>query len=480
MSKFSIYLEEIIRKSGEPISRIAKNAGLERTSIHKALKDERILPYSSLQKLAQYFQLTLSETKELNLYYNILLQGEETYCTQNEILQMFSDLNHLNFAPLNYHVPLSNEATLSSCMIHGKAEVEYVIQAILQKETETSGISIDFYLDEDNPFADTLVRLWRCSKQFTVNQIISFLPSNSRTNNDQQNIRVIRKILPTALLSNSQYFTYYCYTSNAMSGSLYPFPYFIIAPNHLISINQDYSVAYIHTDDSLIQFYRKQFNQIKSDCQPLISYSDNWADILSSYMDNTDTTGYFTMMSQPCMGRFYTREIIEKYIRPELPYRRQLIEMGVKRFSVLANQNTNYYTVFSKSGIEQFIHDGVIADLPSEQVLPLAPSDRLLLLTQLREDISSDRVNGYMVDSDQFLIPQYLTFTCDPHFGLHVYAINDFVGGSYSCNLHITTANIGKIFCDFIKFLPNSKYVYSKEETLDILEQYIDILKQKT
>ena len=168
------------------------------------------------------------------------------------------------------------------------------------------------------------------------------------------------------------------------------------------------------------------------------------------------------MMSQPCMGRFYTREIIEKYIRPELPYRRQLIEMGVKRFSVLANQNTNYYTVFSKSGIEQFIHDGVIADLPSEQVLPLAPSDRLLLLTQLREDISSDRVNGYMVDSDQFLIPQYLTFTCDPHFGLHVYAINDFVGGSYSCNLHITTANIGKIFCDFIKFLPNSKYVYSK------------------
>ena len=93
MSKFSIYLEEIIRKSGEPISRIAKNAGLERTSIHKALKDERILPYSSLQKLAQYFQLTLSETKELNLYYNILLQGEETYCTQNEILQMFSDLN---------------------------------------------------------------------------------------------------------------------------------------------------------------------------------------------------------------------------------------------------------------------------------------------------------------------------------------------------------------------------------------------------
>lgn len=57
MSKFSIYLEEIIRRSGEPISRIAKNAGLERTSIHKALKDERILSYSALKKINSIFSV---------------------------------------------------------------------------------------------------------------------------------------------------------------------------------------------------------------------------------------------------------------------------------------------------------------------------------------------------------------------------------------------------------------------------------------
>ena len=58
MSKFAAYLRELLDQRGEPISRVARNAGLERTSIHKALKDERLLPYTALKKLTHYLQLT--------------------------------------------------------------------------------------------------------------------------------------------------------------------------------------------------------------------------------------------------------------------------------------------------------------------------------------------------------------------------------------------------------------------------------------
>ena len=40
MSKFSNYLRKLIDQSGESIASISRNAGIERTSIHKALKDE--------------------------------------------------------------------------------------------------------------------------------------------------------------------------------------------------------------------------------------------------------------------------------------------------------------------------------------------------------------------------------------------------------------------------------------------------------
>ena len=75
MSKFSEYLKEILSRQEESIAGIAKNAGLERTSIHKALKDERILSYTALKKLTRYLQLTLPQVRELTRYYEMLLRG---------------------------------------------------------------------------------------------------------------------------------------------------------------------------------------------------------------------------------------------------------------------------------------------------------------------------------------------------------------------------------------------------------------------
>ena len=79
MSKFSNYLKNLIESSGESIAFISRKSNIERTSIHKALTDERILPYSSVQALAQHFKLPLDERQEFFRLYDIQLQGEEAY-----------------------------------------------------------------------------------------------------------------------------------------------------------------------------------------------------------------------------------------------------------------------------------------------------------------------------------------------------------------------------------------------------------------
>lgn len=80
MSKFSTYLR-LIATVGENISSLARTIGAERTSIHKALADERILSYKTVQALTRHFNLskTGSERKRFFQLYDILLQGEETY-----------------------------------------------------------------------------------------------------------------------------------------------------------------------------------------------------------------------------------------------------------------------------------------------------------------------------------------------------------------------------------------------------------------
>lgn len=49
--------------SGDSISAISRSIGAERTSIHKALSDERVLPYKVVQNLARHFNLSLDERR---------------------------------------------------------------------------------------------------------------------------------------------------------------------------------------------------------------------------------------------------------------------------------------------------------------------------------------------------------------------------------------------------------------------------------
>lgn len=59
MSKFSEHLRNLINRSGGSISAISRSIGAERTSIHKALSDDRVLPYKVVQNLARHFNLSL-------------------------------------------------------------------------------------------------------------------------------------------------------------------------------------------------------------------------------------------------------------------------------------------------------------------------------------------------------------------------------------------------------------------------------------
>lgn len=97
MSKFSNYLKNLIESSGESIAFISRKSNIERTSIHKALTDERILPYASVQALAQHFKLPLDERQEFFRLYDIQLQGEEAYENRQSVCDFLNSLSTIDF-----------------------------------------------------------------------------------------------------------------------------------------------------------------------------------------------------------------------------------------------------------------------------------------------------------------------------------------------------------------------------------------------
>lgn len=100
MSKFSIFLKNLIEESGESISFIARSIEAERTSIHKALTDERILSYKVVQALTRHFNLPVDKKKEFFRLYDFLLQGEEDFENRQTVCRLLNDLSSIRFSML--------------------------------------------------------------------------------------------------------------------------------------------------------------------------------------------------------------------------------------------------------------------------------------------------------------------------------------------------------------------------------------------
>lgn len=475
MSKFAAYLKELLDQRGEPISRVAKNTGLERTSIHKALKDERLLPYTALKKLSQYLQLTLPQSRELNLYYEILLQGEDAYRVREAIGELLSSLSQLHFScrELYAEPELPQPGTFPE-FVFGRPQVEAALQAVLARDTADGQTpTLTLYLPPNGAEAAGLFRLWRSGRRFTARQIMAFLPEHLGVSSRLANLRLLRSLLPLSLASAGQYFAYYYFERSSVPASMDPLPYFVVTPRCLIRLDSQLSAARFEASPQMIQLYEKHFSQLLGECQPLNSYSNDLEHILDSYMRGTDTDSYYTMMTQPCLGRYYTRPRIQRHFRPEVPNREMLLELSDQRFARLRQLEGDYYTIFTEKGLRELAQTGIAADLPAELVLPIDRPTRIELLTAFREDIRSGRLHGCMADMEKLPIPPYLTLTCDPKFGLHLYATQGFIGGAYACNLHIEESGIGQAFSSFIRALPESKYVYPTQRTLEVLEELI-------
>lgn len=481
MSKFAVYLDALIKQRGESISKISKGSGVERTSIHKALKDERTLSYTSLKQLIQYMQLTLSESRELHQYYEMLMQGEDIFEVQSAILELLSDLSQLNFLSYqNVTFPdISFEANNIPELIHGKPQIEAFVQTVFQAETQDDSAEILLYTPPKSNLTDSLLQFWKTGRNFKANQIISFLPNHHSNGTNPENLHLLKKILPLSILSRSNYFAYYYFEGNTNTSDISPLPYFIITPHYLLTFDKKLTVMQVQPSETLINLYKKRFNRVIKECSALTSYANDLISVIESYDTNTDKDRFYTLMTQPCFGHYYTTERIDDCIIEEVPNREAVVKMCDDHFSRLRNIDIDYYTVFTEEGLRAFADNGVIVDVPPELVIPFDVPGRIALLKELRRDIESGLIKGCIAENDEMTIPNYLTFICDPIFGLHIFAVQDYVSGAYTCNIHISEKSIGESFCDFIKSLPNSRFTYSKEKTLAVFDELIEELENK-
>ena len=469
MSKFSNYLKKLINDSGESISSIARNIGAERTSIHKALSDERILSYKTVQALARHFNLSVDARKDFFQLYDILLQGEETYNNRQSVCRLLNDLASVDFSMAP--PPEVSSLTITNRLIKGEFAVRSAIRSVLIYEiAHTENAEFNLFLPTKLELTIDFMESWLDNRQFTVNDLLCF---ESSTDCAAKNLELLHSVIPLCLASRGQYKPYY-FHETPKAVSLAPMGYYIISPHYLILLSEDLSTAQIHESEDLLLYYRNFFKNLLLQCEPLTQCSADIAEVLNEYISVAIPDSLHIIMPQPCIGRYITHSIIEKYLtRSQLPLEPYLPLID-HHYSFLRQVTNNYYTVFTEEGLQDLIESHTCDDSPKQLIPYLDQSDVCDFLKKLYAEIETGNVLGLIARPTQLHLPNYLSIYINPQTGLHIYTTLKFIFGSYCCNIHIKEESIRSLFLDFFHALPGSNLVYSKEDTLYLLKQYIE------
>lgn len=476
MSKFSNYLKSLIENSGESITFISKQLNIERTSIHKALADERILPYPSVQALAQHFKLPLDQRQEFFRLYDIQLQGEEAYENRQAVCKLLNTLSTIDFK-----MPAPPEVSAfpeTDQFVRGEYAIHSLIRSILIYESShTPNAEFQLFLPQKLNLTMELMELWLNNRDFSVNELLYFQTSNKAksASANPEDLQKLGSVIPLCLASKGKYKPY-AFTFAPQSFMIYPLSHYIITPSCLILIAEDLSVAQVFKNEQLIHYYQQYFLTLLQRCELWIQCSSNILDVLQEYITGTGPDRLLILMTQPCPSRYITPDIIKKYMQtPNLPYD-TMFHLVERHFSVLRNIQKNYLTVFTEKGLADLVQNGILQDLPPEYVPPLAASDIKMMLTELYREMKNDNITCLIVRPTFLQIPDYLSIYTNSQTGLHMYTTNSFIFGAYACDIHISDAALCKTFSDFFLGLPGSPIVYSKEETLQLFEQYLSQL----
>src|SRR5699024_2236074 len=101
----------------------------------------------------------------------------------------------------------------------------------------------------------------------------------------------------------------------------------------------------------------------------------------------TSATDVYSLSAEACLIPFFTPDLVDKYMRKDLPGRPEMI-VDLNNY-IKAFTSGNLHIYFSKEGILNFLMTGYIREIPdSIYAPPIDMADRIRLLKKLSEHLN--------------------------------------------------------------------------------------------
>lgn len=483
MTEFSFLLKDYVDKSDKTIYQFSKELGIDRSLLNKQINGRRLMNKDVFLNLVNLLNLTASQKSVIYDLYNKEALGSPEYETFNRIKNnfiQFTNTVHLKTNKQFYeNNSLDNLNLISNYdrIIHGSYTVYDVIKKIATEELNQSQPRIYFNFDMlDHDLSKFFSKIYTLNNKINLKNITTFSSDDSVK---RVNFSKFINLLP--LLLNGYRAHYTIDKEGSIGDVLLLFPYYMITSTKVILVAGGYDSAIVFDDKDVVDKYADEFEQKIQQCDSMQLVKEDFAKMPSLLYETVESENVEYLLGidrDICILPFLSKEQYITLFGEKVPEqaRDYLSQKICDYYDWLYSNNV---TLCFHSPIESFynfVNNGVTTTT-RDTFLPL--EERISIIKEIRESVDNDTVQYYLYDKDSFFWPEDIFFDVISKNQITFYYthMNEDDENCYYL-LELPQYLLDELI-KFILDLNKTTYVYSKQQTLSLIDDVIKYAEEK-
>lgn len=404
---FSRLLSNYVESSGYTVYKISQITGLGRTAIHQAMSGKLVPTREFFERLCAVFMITPQQKKELTELYFEEKIGEKAYIEQQRIKSIVEKLPQYYINSIGASIGCDIVSCEYENTVNGLLNVNQAVIRTIVRE-----------LKHDEPFIASTVPFENNMLYDFILQLISATGTNvvfehylrmlkSDDNAVDNNISLLENMLRMFMNTDMAYRPYCYYVHrDAVDDILSIYPYCLITSENVVLITEDFQSAVISDSNMLLETAKEHIRRVRTCSKQMIESVDNrrMFDIFAESSRMFSKSIEF----QPCVTKFFTWDIVSTRLA-DIPEKEYILETLRKSFftpeQLAETEQQASMNYFTRKGLEYFTETGVTVNMPGQMLKPLSESERLYILTSLKNDIGK---HFKMLDDDKLRVPEFI------------------------------------------------------------------------
>lgn len=479
MSEFSEKLSCYITQSGYNVYQLAKEAALDRTTLQKTVKGQRLPSVDYIKDICSHINISKKQEEELLHLYRAEKLGHGVVESWDEIDKILVDIQRLrekkqshNF--LCIHFDQKSLSAFNEKMVQAYSSETEIVKAVMcMIEQEIMGEEEpEIFMDVSWASRYVLSQLVQSEnfeeKPLVCHQLVKLQRLEANKEGIAENFRILHQVLPYAFVFQKEYDIRYAYvTSSAEDNRYYLLPHYIVTHRHVFLCSEEPYRALLVVSEEMSEGYRRELEKMKHAYRPLFTYQGMSGEGIRMYRRMSEYCDiHVTMEECPCVALMVPEE------GQEILKNDPAIGTYAEVYFDLPKENSSQFiNIFGMKGMKNFIRTGHLPGVFDQYFWVEKIEDRRNMIENFHQHLLNRTRRFYMINEEKFS-------ECGG-YGIELFGKNKVVFYSTSLEfpfgfITIDEPGIGDVFYSYFENLLESECVYSVEETIAKYEEIVE------